>query len=94
MKDIVQIGEAIDEYMEKLLGKERMRMIASWPGIAGRQLYGITEFWKVEDGVLYIRTNSPAARNLVNLSQRRIIQEFNAAFPDNPVKSIRTSRMS
>ena len=49
MKGVVQIGEVIDEYMEKLIGKERIRMAAAWPGIAGSQLYGVTEFWKVED---------------------------------------------
>ena len=94
MKGVVQIGEVIDEYMERLIGKERIRMAAAWPGIAGSQLYGVTEFWKVENGVLYLRVRSPSARNLVNLRSSRIIRDFNEAFPDNPIKSIRTSRIS
>ena len=94
MKGVVQIGEVIDEYMEKLIGKERIRMAAAWPGIAGSQLYGVTEFWKVEDGVLYLRVKSPAARNLVTLSSRRIIRDFNNAFPNHQIKAIRTAHMS
>ena len=94
MKGVVQINELLDRYMEKLRDNDTLRMISSWPGIAGSQLYGVTEFWKVEDGVLYLKVRSSAARNLVSLRSSRIIRDFNAAFPDNPIKSIRTSRIS
>ena len=94
MKGVTQIGEVIDEYMERLIGKERMRMISAWSGIAGSQIYGVTEFWKAENGVLYLKVKSPSARNLVNLRSRRIIEDFNAAFPDAHIKTIRMTRIS
>ncbi len=94
MKGVTQINELLDRYMEKLRDNDTLRMISSWPGIAGSQLYGVTEFWKVEDGVLYLRVKSPAARNLVTLSSRRIIRDFNNAFPNHQIKAIRTARMS
>lgn len=94
MKGVVQINELLDKYMEKLRNNDTLRMISAWPGIAGSQLYGVTEFWKVEDGVLYLRVRSAAAKNLVMLNSRRVIREFNEKFPDCQIKMIRTSRMS
>ena len=85
MKGVTQINELLDRYMEKLRDNDTLRMISSWPGIAGSQLYGVTEFWKIE---------GPAARNLVMLSSRRIIRDFNNAFPNHQIKAIRTARMS
>ena len=94
MKGVVQINELLDKYMEKLRNNGTLRMISAWPGIAGSQLYGVTEFWKVEDETLYLRVISSSARNLVNLNSRRIIKDFNTAFPDHKIKAIRTVRMS
>ena len=94
MKGVTQINELLDRYMETLRNNDTLKMISAWPGIAGSQLYGVTEFWKVEDGILYLRVRSSSARNLVNLYSRRIIRDFNEAFPDHRIKAVRTSRMS
>lgn len=94
MKGVSKINELLDEYMNSLRNNDTLRMISAWPGIAGSQLYGVTEFWKVEGEVLYVRVRSSAARNLVMLNSRRVIHDFNEAFPEHKIKMIRTARMS
>lgn len=94
MKGVSQLSDVLEEIMKNLSQDERIRMIELWPSIAGSQLYGVTEFWKVEDGVLYLRVRSAAAKNLVNLNSKRVIKDFNEKFPEHKVVRIRTSRMT
>ena len=55
----------------------------------GEQLARLTDFDRIENGVLYVKAKGSAASNLVVLRKRSIIYAFNRMFPEDKVSSIK-----
>ena len=85
--EVKTISELVNDYVKGLDDVKNYHSV--WPDIAGEQLARLTDFDRIENGVLYVKAKGSAASNLVVLRKRFIIYAFNRMFPEDKVSSIK-----
>mgnify|MGYP002625676684 FL=1 len=74
------LGEALRAYL-RAVGAEtkikEMRVLQAWDSVVGSIIAGDTSAINLQNGVLYVRFNSPIIRNEVTMRKSQIISRLN-----------------
>ena len=68
---------------------EQNQAVVKWPEIVGERIAEVSEAQKIENGVLYVRVNSPVWRNELTFMKRNLINSVNETLEKNLVKDIK-----
>ena len=90
--EVKDIKDLVSEYVSEIGNMDKASMHKLWTDAAGKELTGITEFIKEENGRIIISAKGPAAASLLALRKRKIISEFRRNFPDADITSMQIKR--
>lgn len=90
--EVKSISDLVSEYVSEVGKSSGAAMHMLWKEIAGKELEGIAEFVKEENGRIIISAKGPAATSLLALRKRKIISEFRRNFPDADITSMQIKR--
>ena len=90
--EVKSISDLVSEYVSEVGKSSGAAMHMLWKEIAGKELDGIAEFVKEENGRIIISAKGPAAASLLALRKRKIISEFRRNFPDADITSMQIKR--
>lgn len=86
------IGVALQELVNGLGIRQSLRqydVITSWPAVVGEQVARVTEAYRMEKGVIYVRVASAPWRGELALRRKEIIEKINRLFGESIVQDIR-----
>ncbi len=77
---IQTLGEAIENFLQTMKIQKKMQEIAilkSWENVVGKKLNSYTKNLSIQNGILYISTDSSLVRNELMLNKEIIIKLLN-----------------
>jgi len=75
------LGALLKKMLDELGLSSRLRqydVVSSWPEIVGDQIARVTEAYKVDRGILFIRVRTSEWRNELLMRKPEILQKINA----------------
>ena len=90
--EVKDIKDLVSEYVSEIGNMDKASMHKLWTEAAGKELTGITEFIKEENGRIVLLAKNPAAYSLLMLKKRKILDAYRKAFPEFSIRSMQIKR--
>jgi predicted nucleic acid-binding Zn ribbon protein len=76
-----QLGALLTKFLDELGLSRKLRqydVVSSWPEIVGERIARVTEAYKIDRGVLFVRVRTSEWRNELLMRKPEILQKINA----------------
>ena len=90
--EVKSISDLVSEYVSEVGKSGGAAMHMLWKEVAGKELEGIAEFVKEENGRIVVLAKNPAAYSLLMLKKRKILDAYRKAFPEFSISSMQIKR--
>jgi len=91
MPEARRLAELIKEFSQQKAVSEKLRayqVVGEWEKIVGEAIGKKTEISRIENGILYVKTATPAWRNELVFMKPKIIKKIKENYPDSGVEDI------
>ena len=91
MRDKTLLDGILEYLKENNIDISFHKYYQAWPIISGIRLSSCTKIASIKDidkGILYITPSSLSAKSLLLMEEKRIISDWNKAFPDKKLKKL------